>query len=271
MNETPKDTILVEHVWSTLRSQAEALLGPRPEIDAAIQNAVLARATFADALANLLFDLMRYTVPQGVELDRLFVKVITENPEIGRNAAADLEKLAAVNPACPNILCGFMSFRGFLGLQLYRITHVLWNSGQQQLAAMLQNWGALKFNMDIHPAAQIGKAVFLDHGMGIVVGSTAVIEDGVNMWHGVTLGSTLTQSGDRHPKIRRNATVCANATILGNIEVGEGAIVAAGSVVLKSVEAGMVAAGVPAKIVARAPEKLNAIDKEIRSIHAQES
>jgi len=97
-----------------------------------------------------------------------------------------------------------------------------------------------------------------------VIGSTAVVEDGANIWHGVTLGSTLTQSGDRHPKIRRNVTIGAGATILGNIEIGEGAVVAASSVVLQSVPPGTVVAGMPAKPVGSAPERLDAIDADVK-------
>ncbi len=102
--------------------------------------------------------------------------------------------------------------------------------------------------------------------MGTVIGATAVVEDGVNVWHGVTLGSTLTQAGDRHPKIRRNVTIGAGATILGNIEVGAGAVVAAGTVVLKPVEAGMVVAGVPARVMGRASGRLDAIDESMQQV-----
>jgi serine O-acetyltransferase len=199
--------------------------------------------------------------------------VLRGTPAILESARLDLVKLAAVNPACPDMLTGLLSFRGYQAVQLYRFNHQLWNAGQQQLAVLLQNWGAMAFAMDIHPAARIGSGVFFDHGIGVVVGSTAVIEDEVSIWHGVTLGSTLTQAGDRHPKVRRGATLCAGATILGNIEIGAGAIVAAASVVLKSVEAGMVVAGVPAKVVGSAPARLDAIDQSLKptSVRAQEN
>jgi serine O-acetyltransferase len=98
-----------------------------------------------------------------------------------------------------------------------------------------------------------------------VIGSTSVVEDGVCIWHGVTLGSTLTQAGDRHPKIRRNATLCAGATILGNIEVGAGALVAASSVVLSPVPAGAIVAGIPARVIGKAPASLGAIDENQKS------
>ncbi len=269
MLEAPKELKLDFQLWGTLRLQAEKLQNTAPALSASLNNAVLRRASFADALANVLADAMRNSIPQDSDVKSIFCELVEAHPEIAQSAAADLQKLDSVNPACPDLLTGFMSFRGFQGLQFYRITHALWNSGERQLASMLQNWGALKFAMDIHPAAKIGKAVFFDHGMGIVIGSTSVIEDGVNMWHGVTLGSTLTEAGDRHPKVRRDATICAGATILGNIEIGEGAIVAAASVVLKTVPAGAVVAGVPARVVGRAPDRLSAIDKEFKSTSTQ--
>jgi serine O-acetyltransferase len=163
------------------------------------------------------------------------------------------------------MLTGFLSFRGFQALQLYRIANALWVEGRHELAVLLQNWTALKYAIDIHPAARIGKSVFVDHGMGLVIGSTAVVEDGVNIWHGVTLGSTLMEAGDRHPKVRRNATLCAGATILGNIEVGEGCIVAASSVVLKPVAPFTVVGGVPAKELGRTPDRMHAIDADSKS------
>jgi serine O-acetyltransferase len=157
-----------------------------------------------------------------------------------------------------------MSFRGFQALQLYRINHALWTDGQERFAVLMQNWGALGYAVDIHPQARIGSSVFLDHGIGVVIGSTAVVEDEANIWHGVTLGSTLTQAGDRHPKVRRGVTIGAGATILGNIEIGEGAIVAAGSVVLRSVAPFTVVAGVPAQVVGSAKTQLDAIVRKDR-------
>ncbi|WP_384423577.1 serine O-acetyltransferase, partial [Streptomyces sp. NPDC059071] len=136
-----------------------------------------------------------------------------------------------------------------LAIQLHRVAHAYWVDGERTFAVLLQNWCARIYNVDIHPAARIGKGLFVDHAMGIVIGETAVVEDDVSIWHGVTLGSTFAEAGDRHPKVRRGATLAAHALILGNIEIGENAVVAAGSVVRQSIPANMVAAGVPAKVI----------------------
>jgi serine O-acetyltransferase len=259
--------------WSTLRRQAGELQRISPVLATDLDELILRPSSFGDALSLVLRRALAPAFPGAAGLGDTFAHVLRGTPAILESARLDLVKLAAVNPACPDMLTGLLSFRGYQAVQLYRFNHQLWNAGQQQLAVLLQNWGAMAFAMDIHPAARIGSGVFFDHGIGVVVGSTAVIEDEVSIWHGVTLGSTLTQAGDRHPKVRRGATLCAGATILGNIEIGAGAIVAAASVVLKSVEAGMVVAGVPAKVVGSAPARLDAIDQSLKptSVRAQEN
>ncbi|MHA7685352.1 serine O-acetyltransferase EpsC [Cupriavidus sp. PET2-C1] len=251
-------------LWHRLTEQAKTLSRACPSLAETLVASILQHPSFASALGAMLARSLANVTPPALRLGPLFEQVLQSHPEIAVSAALDLEKLEAVNPACPDLLTGFLSFRGFQGLQLYRLNHALLGDDQEALAVLLQNWGAIHYAMDIHPAARIGDGVFFDHGMGIVIGSTAVIEDGVNMWHGVTLGSTLTQGGDRHPKVRRNATVCAGATVLGNIEIGEGAIIAAGSVVLKPVAPGRVVAGVPAREVGRVPERLDAIDETVK-------
>ena len=105
--------------------------------------------------------------------------------------------------------------------------------------------------VDVHPAATIGKGIMFDHATGVVVGETAVIEDNVSILQGVTLGGTGKDSGDRHPKIRQGVMIGAGAKVLGNIEIGVGAKIGAGSVVLETVPAHTTVAGVPAKIVGR--------------------
>jgi serine O-acetyltransferase len=105
------------------------------------------------------------------------------------------------------------------------------------------------FDVDIHPAATLGRGIMIDHATGVVIGETAVVEDDVSMLHGVTLGGTGKETGDRHPKVRRGVLLSMGAKVLGNIEIGEYSRVGAGSVVLKSVPAGCTAVGVPAKLV----------------------
>jgi len=251
-------------LWQTLNCQALALSSSSPCLAPALNAMVVERHSFADALSAVLVRALAPAITTPTELKPMFEEVLALDRDIAAAAAVDLVRLAAINPACPNVLTGLMSFRGYQAVQLYRIHHALWMDGREELAVLLQNWGATVFAMDIHPGARIGRGVFFDHGIGTVIGATAVVEDGVNIWHGVTLGSTLTQAGDRHPKVRRDATIGAGATILGSIEIGRGAVVAAGSVVLKPVEAGMVVAGVPARVMGKAESRLDAIDASMK-------
>ncbi len=137
-------------------------------------------------------------------------------------------------------------------MQAYRFAHQLWADGREMLALSLQGRISKRFAVDIHPAARIGCGVMMDHATGIVIGETAVVEDDVSLLHDVTLGGTGKQSGDRHPKIRTGVMVGAGAKILGNVEIGKGARIAAGSVVLNDIPPHVTVAGVPARIVGKA-------------------
>src|SRR5262249_13823843 len=154
-------------------------------------------------------------------------------------------------------------FKGFQALQTYRLAHWLWRQGRQDFAYYLQSRSSTVFQCDIHPAAQIGRGIFLDHATGFVVGATAVIEDDVSILHGVTLGGTGKETGDRHPKIRHGVMIGAGAKVLGNIEVGHCARIAAGSVVLKPVPPNTTVAGVPAMVIGQAgcPEPSRIMDQ----------
>ncbi|MFA1029658.1 Serine acetyltransferase [Pseudomonas syringae pv. helianthi] len=242
-------------LWQRLRDQARQLTERNPVLSDYATSHLLAYSTFEDALAANLARQM-HAQASTVPLENWFKAIIKSSPSIAQAAAADIEHLQAVNPACPDHLTAFLTFRGIQAVQAYRIAHVLWTEGDVQSAVLVQNWAATIWSIDIHPAARLGKSLFVDHGIGLVIGETAVVEDEVSLWHGVTLGSTLGEAGDRHPKIRRGALICAGATVLGNIEVGARAIVAANSVVLKAVAAGTVVAGVPAKVVGDAPDSL---------------
>ncbi len=144
-------------------------------------------------------------------------------------------------------------------MQAYRIAHALWARGQTLLAFALQSRISEVFAVDIHPAATIGRGILLDHGTGVVIGETAIVGDRVSILQGVTLGGTGKETGDRHPKIGQGVLIGAHATILGNITVGEGAMIAAGSLVLKPVAAHAMVAGAPAKEVGTAAERFPAL------------
>lgn len=163
--------------------------------------------------------------------------------------AADICAVKERDPAVDYYSIPLLYLKGFHALEAYRVGHWLWNQGRRALATYLQNQISVVFGVDIHPAAKIGRGIMLDHATGIVVGQTAVIENDVSILQNVTLGGTGKEHGDRHPKIREGVMIGAGAKVLGNIEVGAGAKIGAGSVVLNPVPAHTTVVGVPAKEV----------------------
>jgi serine O-acetyltransferase len=153
------------------------------------------------------------------------------------------------DPACESYSQALLYFKGYHAIQVQRIAHSLWHAGRRVMSLALQSRASEVLAVDIHPAAKIGKGVLLDHGTGVVIGETAEVGNNVSILQNVTLGGTGKQHGDRHPKVSDNVLIGANATILGNIRIGKGAQVAAGSLVLKPVPPKTMVAGSPAKEV----------------------
>lgn len=162
-----------------------------------------------------------------------------------RNAALrDITETARRNFEPGGAAATLLFARGVHATLAHRVAHGLWQDGQHSLALAVKSQLGRVLATDIHPAARIGTGFWLDHGLGFVMGETAVIEDDVSIWHNVTLGSTLSDSGpERHPHICRGAVIGAGAIILGHVTIGAGANVAAGAIVLTDVPAGQSAIG----------------------------
>ena len=199
----------------------------------------------------------------GELIRQAYADALEDDPAIAQAFRADIVATVDRDPATHRYLEPVLYFKGFHAIQTYRLAHWLWQRNRKDLAYYLQSRSSAAFQTDIHPAARIGRGIFLDHATGLVVGETAVIEDDVSMLHGVTLGGTGNQDGDRHPKIRRGVMIGAGAKILGNIEVGCCARIAAGSVVLQAVPPQKTVAGVPAKVIGEAgcPEPARFMDQ----------
>lgn len=156
------------------------------------------------------------------------------------------------DPAQPTVLEVVLAYNGFHAIAFHRVNHVIWNLGLKAIARTLSGFCRFLTGIEIHPEANIGQQVFIDHGTGVVIGQTSIIEDDVTIYHGVTLGGVGRQGAvdkKRHPTIKRGAIIGAGAQVLGNITVGEGAKVGANSVVTNDVPAHATALGIPARIV----------------------
>ena len=158
----------------------------------------------------------------------------------------DIAAAKKYDPAAPNSFMLFIAYPGLIALRRHRFAHKLYEKGFKNLARWLSYRTRKMTGIDIHPGAQIGRRVFIDHGMGIVIGETTVIGNDVIIYHGVTLGASTFSKVDRHPKIGNNVILYANATVAGNISIGDNSIVATGSVVLKSMPENSFIKGMPA-------------------------
>lgn len=185
------------------------------------------------------------------ELSELIETAFRADAGIGHALRADLLAVKERDPACKGLLSPLLLFKGFQAIQAHRVAHWLWHQRREALALLLQSRTSEALSVDIHPATRFGRGIMIDHGTGVVIGETVVVEDDVSMLQGVTLGGTGKETGDRHPKIRRGVLIGAGAKILGNIEIGEGARIGAGSVVLSSVPPHCTAAGVPARLLGK--------------------
>ena len=236
-------------VWAALRNEAQHIAKIEPSL-ASIVNAVILRHDYlCDALSYQLARKLGDQELRAMSLREIADEAYAADPGIVDKAEADLRATFERDPACKGYVQPMLYFKGFLALQSHRVAHWLWGQGRETLAFYLQSRVSELFQVDIHPAASIGKGAFFDHGTGIVIGETARVGDDVSMLHGVTLGGTGAERGDRHPKIGNGVLLGAGAKVLGNITVGDYAKVASGSVVLTPVPAHCTAAGVPARLI----------------------
>jgi serine O-acetyltransferase len=253
----------VDPVWGRVRREAEDVVRREPELATFIYSTILHHDTLEAAIVYRLSERLDHAAVSGELIRQAYADALDDMPVLGEAFRADLMATADRDPATYRLIEPVLYYKGFHAIQTHRLAHWLWGKGRRDLALYLQSRASAMFQCDIHPAARIGRGIFLDHATGLVVGETAVIEDDVSMLHDVTLGGTGKQGGDRHPKIRYGVMIGAGAKILGNIEVGHCARIAAGSVVVKPVPNNVTVAGVPAKVigVAGCPEPARSMDQ----------
>ena len=237
-------------LWERIRADAAALAAREPELEDFLRAAVLERDSLEDAVIHRVGERLAAAAMPASVIERAYRDALAD-PPIAQALRADLEAILSRDPATGQPLDAVLHLKGYHALATHRLAHWLWHEGRRGFAKLLQSRSSEVFQTDIHPAARIGRRVFLDHATAIVIGETAIVEDDVSILQSVTLGGAGKESGDRHPKIRRGVLIGAGAIILGNIEVGPNSRVGAGSVVLAPVPPGTTVAGVPAKGVGR--------------------
>lgn len=239
-------------LWARVRTEAEDIAKHEPALGGFIFANVLNHGRLEDAICHRIAQRLDHGDVSADLIRQTFAGVLDQDGELSGIFRADLAAVADRDPACARIVEPLLYFKGFHALQTQRFAHRLWRQGSRDFALYLQSQSSRVFGVDIHPAARIGSGIMLDHATDIVIGETAEVGDMSSLLHGVTLGGSGKEGGDRHPKVGRHVMIGAGAKILGNIKVGHCARIAAGSVVLKDVPPNTTVAGVPAKVVGRA-------------------
>lgn len=238
----------LRRLWCELQNTAMSWARCEPALSAWLGQNILDVESFREALARRLTDVFCGDMLGAEALGELIRGVLWEHDQVERDACADLLAIREGDPATVDLLTPFVFFKGFASLALHRVAHRMWLDHRPALALALQQRAAMKTGIDIHPGAQVGRGILMDHAGGIVIGETATVSDDVIMFHNVTLGGTGRGRGDRHPKIGRGSFIGAGATLLGNIRIGDWTRIGAGSVVLTDVPDWSIAVGAPARI-----------------------
>ena len=260
--QTPLHNFAHVDVWQEIRAEAQHASAAEPVLASFYHAAILNHPTFAAAISFHLANKLDSQALPAMMLREVFEDAMADDPGIEQAMRADIRAHRERDPACNKFSMPFLFFKGYHALQSWRIAHWLWLQKRNALALYFQNQISQAFGVDIHPGARIGSGIMIDHATGVVIGETTVIEDDVSMLHSVTLGGSGCMKTDRHPKIRRGVLIGVGAKILGNIEVGEGAKIGAGSVVLDAVAPHTTVAGVPAKPIGRPKGQSPALDMD---------
>lgn len=240
-----------DEFWEAMQAEARLAAEEEPLLASFLFATVLNHRSLKNALAFHLANKLATSSMPSTMLMRMFTDAMSALPNFCDVLRQDLMAVMERDPACTRLIDALLYFKGFHAIQAHRVAHLLWNQKRYPLAYHLQSQVSKELQVDIHPAAKIGPAAFLDHATGVVIGETAVLGKNVSMLHHVTLGGSGKMHGDRHPKIGDGVLIGAGATILGDVRVGDGAQIGACSLVLEDVPSHATVVGVPAKVVSR--------------------
>ncbi len=251
---------IIRGVWDWVTECAQSAAKEEPAMRGILDDVCLSRNSLSSAVAaRLARKLSRRDMPREL-IEPLIREALTDTPLILEQIARDLIAIVDRDPACHSPLEPLLFFKGFHAITTHRIAHWLWQRGRSVMALQMQSLCSEVYAVDIHPAAQIGCGILLDHATGFVVGETAIIRDNVSILHEVTLGGTGKDTGNRHPIVESGVLIGAGAKILGRVTIGESAKIAACSVVLEDVPPHTTVAGVPATVVCRTTPNNPALD-----------
>ncbi|KLT72648.1 serine acetyltransferase [Neisseria arctica] len=234
-------------LWQTIRQEAETAAKSEPMLASFLHLTVLRHTSLDRVLAFHLSSKLSSAIMDARALYEVYIQALKDDPSIIAAVECDIRACYDRDPACDQYSLPLLYFKGFHAIQAHRINHWLWKNQRKTLAYFLQNRMSEVFGTDIHPAARFGHGLMLDHATGFVVGETAVLGNDISILHGVTLGGSGKESGDRHPKVGDGVMIGANASVLGNIRIGNWSKIGAGSVVVSDVPEYTTVVGVPAR------------------------
>lgn len=247
-------------LWDSIKREISDQVMAEPGLGTFYSRRILQHDSLGAALSDLLsMKLASPDIPQPA-LKPVFDEALRKDDSILAATGKDLLATKERDPAVRFYSTALLYFKGFQALQAYRIGHWLWQQERHGMALWLQSQISEVFTVDIHPAARIGSGILVDHATGIVIGETCILDNNISIMQGATLGGTGKETGDRHPKIKCGVLIGTGAIIIGNVTIGEGAKVAAGSVVLDDVEPHTTVAGIPAVKVGKPRDEQPALD-----------
>jgi serine O-acetyltransferase len=236
-------------LWEAMRFEAAAMCQEDLRATSLMTNAILSQPSFESALIDFVSNQLETPLFQATQIRNIFAEACRLNSSIPTAWAMDLLASAVRDKSQPNTVSVLLFNKGFHALATHRVAHTLWYTGRDGLASYFQSLASRIFASDIHPACNIGPGCYISTGSGVVIGETASVGRECCIKHGVTLGGTGKESGDRHPKLGNGVFVAAGASILGNIYIGDNSVVNAGSVVTKAVAPNTRVGGVPARFI----------------------
>ena len=235
------------NIWNEIQNEVKLRIEAEPSLEPYLNQLILSQDNLINSVAAVLASKLNSDALSSDKIKEFILDVYHKCDHIEEDLINDIVFFKDHDPACKYFSTPILFYKGFQGLATYRAANCLWNNDRHTMALFFQNRASEVFGVDIHPAAEIKGGVMIDHATGVVIGETSKIDKNVSIYQGVTLGGKGFEEGDRHPKIQSGVSIFASSTILGNITIGQNAKVAAGSLVLKDVEAETTVAGIPAK------------------------
>jgi len=235
------------NIWNQIQNEVKLRIEAEPSLEPYLNQLILSQDNLINSVAAVLASKLNSDALSSDKIKEFILDVYHKCDHIEEDLINDIVFFKDHDPACKYFSTPILFYKGFQGLATYRAAHCLWNNDRHTMALFFQNRASEVFGVDIHPAAEIKGGVMIDHATGVVIGETSKIDENVSIYQGVTLGGKGFEIGDRHPKIKSGVSIFASSTVLGNITIGKNAKVAAGSLVLKDVEAETTVAGIPAK------------------------